>query len=107
MEEVKRSSHKCVMCGAEMVSKPDLQEHFRRHANGEIDMKGRPKGHLKSSAKPTEVKTDPESTSTEKTSPVIQCDTCTEVFDNLTAAIQHKFKKHPGSQKKYYCQHCG
>ena len=33
--------HKCVMCEMRMATKEELQEHFRLHANGQIDMKGR------------------------------------------------------------------
>ena len=33
--------HKCVMCEARLGSKEELQEHFRLHANSQIDMKGR------------------------------------------------------------------
>ena len=33
--------HKCVMCEMKMATKEELQEHFRLHANGQIDMKGR------------------------------------------------------------------
>ena len=33
--------HKCVMCEARLASKEELQEHFRLHANSQIDMKGR------------------------------------------------------------------
>ena len=34
--------HKCVMCLTILDSKQELQDHFRLHANGTIDMKGRP-----------------------------------------------------------------
>ena len=33
--------HKCVMCEERLGSKEELQQHFRLHANGQIDMKGR------------------------------------------------------------------
>ena len=39
--EDKSESHKCVMCEASMASKQALQDHFRLHANGTIDMKGK------------------------------------------------------------------
>ena len=39
--EGKSESHKCVMCEASMASKQALQDHFRLHANGTIDMKGK------------------------------------------------------------------
>ena len=39
--ESKGEDHKCVMCEASMSSKQALQDHFRLHANGTIDMKGK------------------------------------------------------------------
>ena len=36
-----------------------------------------------------------------------ECDVCGEVFETPTLAIQHKFKKHRGSTKKYFCGFCG
>ena len=35
------SGHKCVMCELLLPTKPELQAHFRLHANGTIDMKGK------------------------------------------------------------------
>merc|ERR1719427_1430524 len=35
------------------------------------------------------------------------CDVCQESFETVTLAIQHKFRKHPNSNKKYYCGFCG
>ena len=37
----------------------------------------------------------------------ISCDVCQESFETVTLAIQHKFRKHPNSNKKYYCGFCG
>lgn len=39
--EGKDRPHKCVMCEATLPSKNELQAHFRLHANGQIDRKGR------------------------------------------------------------------
>ena len=94
-------SHKCVMCGLVLPSKSDLQDHFRLHANGTIDMKGR-------------VKEDPNK-KVEEVRVVrqagckqwISCDVCLERFETVTLAIQHKFKKHPNSNVKYFCGFCG
>lgn len=38
---------------------------------------------------------------------IIQCEGCTELFDNVTKAIQHKYKKHPELPSKNYCSYCG
>ncbi|KAG8230808.1 hypothetical protein J437_LFUL010588 [Ladona fulva] len=43
MSEPKTPSHVCVLCNAKLESKEALQEHFRKHANREIDGKGRPR----------------------------------------------------------------
>ena len=40
--EMSKDGHKCVMCLTILGSKQELQDHFRLHANGTIDMKGRP-----------------------------------------------------------------
>ena len=40
-DPLKLDGHKCVMCEMRMATKEELQEHFRLHANGQIDMKGR------------------------------------------------------------------
>ena len=33
----------------------------------------------------------------------ISCDVCMERLETVTLAIQHKFKKHPNSNVKYFC----
>ncbi|XP_071444896.1 uncharacterized protein [Hetaerina americana] len=43
MSDTKTSSHVCVLCNAKLGSKEALQEHFRKHANREIDGKGQPR----------------------------------------------------------------
>ena len=40
-DPLQQDGHKCVMCEMKMATKEELQEHFRLHANGQIDMKGR------------------------------------------------------------------
>ncbi|KAK0178486.1 hypothetical protein PV327_007374 [Microctonus hyperodae] len=82
--------HKCVLCEAELETKEALQEHFRKHANKEIDGRGKPQG----SAKPA-AKTD------------ARCDICGRDFDTITATIRHRFKMHPNSPAKFYCSFCG
>lgn len=37
----------------------------------------------------------------------ITCDVCGDKFKCNTAAIQHKFRKHPNSISKFYCPECG
>eukprot|EP00092_Neocalanus_flemingeri_P025796 GFUD01027962.1.p1 GENE.GFUD01027962.1~~GFUD01027962.1.p1 ORF type:complete len:397 (+),score=155.28 GFUD01027962.1:145-1335(+) len=106
------SIHKCVMCEASLGSKTELQAHFRLHANGEIDMKGRctktlaatKPEHKVSSLVPT---TDVKACAGAKEIVWISCDVCQESFETVTLAIQHKFRKHPNSNKKYYCGFCG
>ncbi|XP_034952540.1 zinc finger protein 354A-like [Chelonus insularis] len=81
--------HKCVLCNASLESKEALQEHFRKHANKEIDSRGKPHGSKPSKAS------------------VTKCDICSRCFDTITAAIRHRFKMHPNSPTKFYCYHCG
>jgi len=103
------SSHKCVMCEANLGSKAELQAHFRLHANGEIDMKGRCTKTL-AATKPEHKDSQVNTTAVkgkEKEIVWISCDVCQESFETVTLAIQHKFRKHPNSNKKYYCGFCG
>ena len=105
------SSHKCVMCEANLGSKAELQAHFRLHANGEIDMKGRCTKTL-AATKPEHKDSHSQVNTTavkgkEKEIVWISCDVCQESFETVTLAIQHKFRKHPNSNKKYYCGFCG
>ena len=93
--------HKCVMCELVLPSKSDLQDHFRLHANGTIDMKGRVRENP--NKKVAEVKVVTQAGSKQW----ISCDVCMERFETVTLAIQHKFKKHPNSNVKYFCGFCG
>lgn len=101
--------HKCVMCEARLASKEELQEHFRLHANSQIDMKGRKAVNaVKPIVKQVVKKVPVEKKKTGNvTSKWTECDVCHEMFETPTLAIQHKFRKHRGSQKKYFCAHCG
>ena len=82
--ESKSEDHKCVMCEASMTSKQALQDHFRLHANGTIDMKGkylRPEDDPNSKQTPNKsdpppIKNVPNQQSTSK----ISCDVCVESF---------------------------
>lgn len=122
MAEVSAENHKCVFCGQRFPSKPELQTHFRLHANGEIDIKGRPKVRHKiaeedlnaSKSTGTEdgtVGATGRSNGTATTGTTgknnAMCDVCGEVFRTVSLAISHKFRKHPDSLLKHYCPHCG
>ncbi|XP_053985386.1 zinc finger protein 473-like isoform X1 [Hylaeus volcanicus] len=82
-----KRQHKCVLCDSKLESKEALQAHFRKHANKEIDTRGR--------AVKTNKKAD------------TQCDMCGQAFDSITATIRHRFKVHPNSPTKFYCHYCG
>ena len=105
------TGHKCVMCETSLGSKQELQDHFRLHANGTIDMKGK---LVKGKQPPTAViqtknTNNKEANETTKVfvKDQISCDVCQEAFETVTIAIQHKFRKHPNSNVKYYCGFCG
>lgn len=110
-------SHACVFCNQEFTCKTDLQTHFRRHANGEIDIKGRPKMQQKAEEKcyleeeekvekKDMIKKSPDEVAGKKADGSV-CDVCGEVFRTVSLAISHKFRKHPESVIKHYCPHCG
>ncbi|KAH0944832.1 hypothetical protein HN011_008411 [Eciton burchellii] len=82
-----KKQHNCVLCDANLESKEALQEHFRKHANKQIDMRGQPVRNSK------EIKT--------------KCDMCDQSFNSISATIRHKFKVHPNSPIKFYCPYCG
>ncbi|XP_076670389.1 uncharacterized protein LOC143369862 isoform X1 [Andrena cerasifolii] len=82
-----KRQHKCVLCESKLETKEALQAHFRKHANKEIDTRGRP------------VKTNRNAET--------QCDMCGQAFDSITATIRHRFKVHPNSPTKFYCHYCG
>lgn len=60
---------------------------YRKHANKEIDTRGRPVKNSKNAD--------------------TQCDICDKSFDTITATIRHRFKMHPNSPTKFYCSYCG
>nr|CAD7408092.1 unnamed protein product [Timema poppensis] len=100
--------HSCVLCNTKLDSKEELQTHFRKHANKEIDTKGRP--IVNGGEQPTKHSTQnsrglPRSGAGKGAD--IACDVCSEVFETVTMAIQHKFRKHPESAAKHFCPHCG
>ncbi|XP_045116274.1 zinc finger protein 423-like isoform X2 [Portunus trituberculatus] len=130
MAEVSAESHKCVFCNQLFPSKAELQTHFRRHANGDIDIKGRPRvrhkaeedlgtteecrgrggggggggGSGRGSAAGNAGGDTGAATGTKNNA---VCDVCGEVFRTVSLAISHKFRKHPDSLLKYYCPYCG
>ena len=95
------SGHKCVMCELLLPTKQELQAHFRLHANGTIDMKGKLVRRTETRPKPGPPQPQPDSDN------LISCDVCSEMFETVTLAIQHKFKKHPNTNVKYFCGFCG
>ncbi|GFG40276.1 hypothetical protein Cfor_12503 [Coptotermes formosanus] len=103
--------HTCVLCNNKLDSKEALQEHFRKHANKEIDSKGRPmKSRPASAGKASNKQSSPcqgRSKSGSGSNADIVCDVCSQAFDSVTVAIQHKFRKHPESAAKHFCPHCG
>lgn len=82
-----KGQHKCVLCDSKLDSKEALQIHFRKHANKEIDTRGRPVKNNKKAG--------------------TQCDMCGQSFDSITATIRHRFKVHSNSPTKFYCHFCG
>lgn len=90
-------------------SKQELQEHFRKHANGLIDGEGKPTSPQNrphagpSTSAGIQVARNVKARIARPTS----CDVCDLVFDSVTLAIHHKYKQHPNCQKKYYCGFCG
>lgn len=103
--------HVCVLCNNKLDSKEALQEHFRKHANKEIDSKGRPMKSRPGSAGKTSNRLSTPGPGRSKSgtgnSADIVCDVCGQAFDSVTVAIQHKFRKHPESAAKHFCPHCG
>ncbi|XP_066991418.1 zinc finger protein 615 [Anabrus simplex] len=103
--------HVCVLCNSKLESKKELQEHFRKHANKEIDGKGQPvkKGTPTTNDKqatPATKINSPGGNSASNLGSVV-CDVCDQRFNSITVAIQHKFRKHPESASKHFCPFCG
>lgn len=115
MSQNNAKNHICVLCNGRLESKEALQEHFRKHANKEIDSKGRPWKPVSSNTNCTENSTNQNGSnstckndkSTSNRPSDIVCDVCGQEFDNVTIAIQHKFRKHPESAAKHFCPYCG
>uniref|UniRef100_A0A1B6F0X3 C2H2-type domain-containing protein n=1 Tax=Cuerna arida TaxID=1464854 RepID=A0A1B6F0X3_9HEMI len=110
MSDNKKESHLCVLCNNKLESKEALKEHFRKHANKEIDGKGRPVGPNGESVLDVSKfrgRAYEKGSASKFVDGVITCDVCGEKFLCNTTAIQHKFRKHPASSLKYYCPQCG
>lgn len=109
----KEGSHLCVLCNNKLESKEALKEHFRKHANNEIDAKGNPRGIKLEKSVPSSSQNEQGNGTYVKGSASkfvigdIICDVCGESFKCNTLAIQHKFRKHPNSGVKHYCPQCG
>ncbi|XP_039312906.1 zinc finger and BTB domain-containing protein 41-like [Solenopsis invicta] len=82
-----RGQYSCVLCEMKLNSKEALKEHFRKHANKKIDMRGRPVNYIKT--------------------PNTQCDICNQSFDTVRQTIRHRFKVHSNSSTKFHCSYCG
>ncbi|XP_012224202.1 zinc finger protein 81-like [Linepithema humile] len=82
-----KEQHNCVLCDSKLESKEALQEHFRKHANKEIDARGKPVKNNKNAD--------------------TQCDICNQSFNTISATIRHRYKMHPNSPTKFYCFYCG
>ncbi|KAJ8884245.1 hypothetical protein PR048_016102 [Dryococelus australis] len=78
----------------------------RKHANKEIDNKGRPMSHKDFMQHLSTARSKALASTSGKPSDVI-CDVCSQEFRTVTAAIQHKFRKHPANIAKHFCPHCG
>jgi len=95
--------HKCVLCEEVMSTKELLQEHFRKHANKQIETKSKKKACEIMKPKQLVEKKDINKVVKLK----VKCDVCDEACDTVTQAIQHKFKQHPDAQLKHHCEFCG
>lgn len=60
---------------------------YRKHANKEIDARGKPVKNNKNAD--------------------TQCDICNQSFNTISATIRHRYKMHPNSPTKFYCSYCG
>ncbi|XP_049857548.1 PR domain zinc finger protein 5-like [Schistocerca gregaria] len=108
-QQSEAKKHVCVLCNTKLDTKEELQEHFRKHANKEIDNRGRPCKQLQPAAKTTKQPVPNRASATKPSgkSDEIICDVCGQEFENVTIAIQHKFRKHPESAAKHFCPYCG
>lgn len=115
----------CVLCNAKLQTKEALQNHFRKHANKEIDSKGRPIAKIISASdiKPAKqqankagprsplslLKSTPPSEKTVSSGSwqPIKCDFCEVLFESVAKAISHRWKAHPNQPSKFFCSHCG
>lgn len=95
--------HKCVLCEEVMPTKELLQEHFRKHANKEIETKSKKKSC--EIMKPKQLVEKKETNKVVKLK--VKCDVCDLACDTVTQAIQHKYRQHPDAQLKHHCEFCG
>ncbi|XP_043232659.1 zinc finger protein 382-like isoform X1 [Amphibalanus amphitrite] len=110
-----RAGHTCVLCDKQLETKAALQEHFRDHANGKIKPRQRrtgnrvPQGGRRpvSAGAPPQQREQQAAAAHDHDEPAWQCDSCSETFPSVTAAITHKFKMHPDSSAKHFCPYCG
>lgn len=43
----------------------------------------------------------------ESVNDLVKCEWCSEVFETISKAIEHKFRKHRYESTNYFCQECG
>lgn len=101
------ASHLCVLCNNKLESKEALKEHFRKHANKEIDSKGQPLSGEPPKQNQNKNGVYVKGSGSKYVNGDIVCDVCGEAFKCNTTAIQHKFRKHPDSAEKHFCPQCG
>ncbi|XP_063229487.1 zinc finger protein 266-like isoform X2 [Bacillus rossius redtenbacheri] len=77
-----------------------------KHANKEIDSKGRPVTDKDFMMQRSTARSKALAPTSGRPSDVI-CDVCGQEFRSVTCAIQHKFRQHPGHVAKHFCPHCG
>ncbi|KAJ6639648.1 Zinc finger protein [Pseudolycoriella hygida] len=83
--------YNCVLCDEKFDDHHLMIEHFRKHGER------RQTGPLL----PPQIKTK------DRSSDLIKCEWCTEVFVTISKAIEHKSRKHRYESTNYFCKECG
>ncbi|KAK3919596.1 Oocyte zinc finger protein XlCOF22 [Frankliniella fusca] len=125
------SGESCVFCKSQFKLRKELLDHFRQHANQEIDIKGRPVlncnfmksnsdqclnveknevselgkcSNLGNKFSEDAVKEKPSQQPQYKKS---TCDICKIYFKSAASAITHRWREHPFLPSKFCCSFCG